>query len=436
MVKEKFIAKPFTVTIDRLHPDGYGVGEYNGAKIAVFGALPGEEVVATVIGKRRKKIYAQAKKVITPAKSRVPPFCSHTDICAGCCLQHCDTDTQLRYKQEFLLEQLDENQPTEILHPLTGPVQRYRSKARIGVKYVEKKNKVLVGFHERLSSFIAEIDTCKVLQQSIGTILTDIGAVLSQLQCGKRIPQIEIAVGEDFPALVFRHLDPLPEGDIEKLKTLAEHKSVHIYLQPGGPHTAHKIWPVSDEERLHYTIPDYEIEMAFHPLDFTQVNFQVNRDLVSQAVKLLDIECQDIVLDLFCGIGNFGLPFARAAARVLGVDGSASSIHRAEENARHNSIANATFHVTDLTKSDLFSGWFEDNFDKAVIDPPRSGALQVCRLLGNSKIRKVVYVSCNPTTLGRDSKILVDAGFNLRKAGVIDMFPHTGHVESITLFER
>lgn len=424
------------MTIDRLHPDGYGLSKHRGAKFAVFGALPGEEVAVKIIKKHKRQFYAQTTEVVNPSEDRVTPFCSYTDVCAGCCLQHCDSDIQLQYKQEFMLEQLEENQPIEILPPLKGPVQNYRNKARLSVRHVEKKNKVLVGFHEKVSSFVAEIDRCMVLAESVGSVLADIGALIMQLQSSKCIPQIEVAVGEDFPALIFRHLEPLPGCDLEKLMDLAEQKNLHVYLQPGGPDTAHKIWPVAAEERLHYAVPDFEIDMAFHPLDFTQVNFQVNRRMISQLVKLLDINSQDRLLDLYCGIGNFSLPLARSAESVLGVEGSARSIQRAEENARRNRIKNATFHVADLTDPDLFAAWFEDSFSKVVIDPPRSGALQVCGLLGDSHVTKVVYLSCNPITLGRDTKILIDGGFSLRKAGVIDMFPHTGHVESIALFER
>jgi len=424
------------VTIDQLHPDGYGVGEYNGAKLAVFGALPGEEVAATVLKKRKKVLFAQTTKVITPSESRVTPSCAYTEFCAGCCLQHCDTDTQLKLKQSHIIEQLDEIQPIEILSPLKGPVHNYRSKARLGVKHVEKKGKVLVGFHEKMSSFVADIDTCIVLVEPIGNILADIGKVLIQLQSSGNIPQIEVAVGEDFPALVFRHLESISESDLGRIKILAEQKDLHIYLQPAGPDSAHRIWPVNSEDRLHYSVPEFDINMAFHPLDFTQVNFQVNRVMIRQAVKLLDIESQDKVLDLFCGIGNFSLPLSRSAESVVGVEGSTQSVQRAKENAQSNGIDNVSFYSTDLTKPDLFPDWFEDNFDKVVIDPPRSGALQVCQLLRNSNAQKVLYVSCNPTTLGRDSKILVEGGFELSKAGVIDMFPHTGHVESMALFER
>ena len=412
------------------------MGEFRGAKLAVYGALPGEEVTVTAIKKRRKLVYAQATAVITPSVNRVTPVCSYADLCAGCCLQHCDTDTQLKHKQKFLLEQLGENQPVGLLDPLTGPVQNYRCKARLGVKYVEKKDKVLVGFHEKLSSFVADIDRCIVLEESVGTILADLGAAISRLQCRSSIPQIEIAVGEDCSALVFRHLEPLPESDREKLTSFAEQKNLHIYLQPGGPDTSHRLWPLGGGERLRYTLPEFDIDMTFHPLDFTQVNFQQNRNMVSQTLKLLEIDSNDRVLDLYCGIGNFSLPLARRAETVLGVEGSPRSVNRAQENARRNSIENAEFRVADLTKPEFFSGWFEDSFDKAVIDPPRSGALDVCRLLQNSNVKKVVYVSCNPTTLGRDSKILIDGGFTLRSAGVIDMFPHTGHVESIALFEK
>ena len=412
------------------------MGEFRGAKLAVYGTLPGEEVTVTAIKKRRKLVYAQATAVITPSVNRVTPVCSYADLCAGCCLQHCDTDTQLKHKQNFLLEQLGENQPVAVLDPLTGPVQNYRCKARLGVKYVEKKDKVLVGFHEKLSSFVADIDRCIVLEESVGTILADLGAAISRLQCRSSIPQIEIAVGEDCSALVFRHLEPLPESDREKLTSFAEQKNLHIYLQPGGPDTSHRLWPVGGGERLRYTLPEFDIDMTFHPLDFTQVNFQQNRNMVSQTLKLLEIDSNDRVLDLYCGIGNFSLPLARRAETVLGVEGSPRSVNRAQENARRNSVKNAEFRVADLTKPEFFSGWFEDSFDKAVIDPPRSGALDVCRLLQNSNVKKVVYVSCNPTTLGRDSKILIDGGFTLRSAGVIDMFPHTGHVESIALFEK
>ena len=435
-MKKKFPSEPFLVELDELHPDGYGLGEFGGRKIAVTGVLPAEKARVQVFSKRRKLVIARPIEILNPSPDRVASICSFSDICGGCSLHHCSSVKQLAYKQSRLTDEIASCNPGTIMEPLAGPVHGYRRKARLGVKYVEKKARVLVGFREKGGKYLAEINACVVLHDSVGERISELIALIADMDCYRTLPQIEIAVGDDSAALVFRHLEPLSASDFEKLVNFGTQSQLEIYLQSGGLETVEKIYPSDTEHRLHYRIPSFDLEMAFHPMDFIQVNQDINLKLIDLAVELLDPGPTDEILDLFCGIGNFSLPLAIGSARILGIEGSSASVQRATENAQRNNLANASFQEADLILEDDNQPWAQSSFNKVLLDPPRSGAWQVVQQLTRSTVSKIVYVSCNPVTLARDSRHLVEAGFSLTKAGVIDMFPHTNHVESIVLFER
>jgi len=435
-VRKKFPSEPFLVELDELHPDGYGIGKFDGRKIAVTGTLAGELVKCQVYAKRKKLIFARPVEIISASADRVPPQCEFSDYCGGCSLHHLDSTMQLAFKQQNLLEIFAENQPDELLKPLQGPTSGYRRKARLGVKFVEKKGKVLVGFREKAGNYLADIDTCVVLHDRIGPHLRELAELIGSMECYNTIPQIEVAVGDSRAALILRHLQPLSNTDVMRLQTFQTSQDVEIYLQPGGLHTVHRLVSSAEKDRLHYRIPAFGIEMAFHPLDFIQVNLDINLKLIDLAVSLLEPAPGDSILDLFCGIGNFSLPLAIKCKQVIGVEGVEESVARARENAARNSIDNVTFHKADLISETAHPDWQREHFNKVLLDPPRSGAWELVRYLVNSGTSRIVYVSCNPVTLARDASLLVEKGFKLSKAGVVDMFPHTNHVESIALFER
>ncbi len=295
---------------------------------------------------------------------------------------------------------------------------------------------MLVGFRERFSHFVAEIEQCHVLHPSVGEQLRTLAALVASLSVRQRLPQIEVAVGDDGRALIFRHLRPLTDQDCEQLIEFGKANGFDIYLQPKGPDTIHRLWPQSGPERLYYELPDFGLRLAFHPSDFTQVNHDINRQMTRQAVELLAPTQDEVVLDLFCGLGNFSLPLATRAARVIGVEGSAAMTERAYENARLNGLTNVDFYSADLTQSFDLVGWGVSRIDKVLLDPPRSGALEVCQHLVEAKPKRIVYVSCQPSTLARDAGLLVSNGYRLVAAGIMDMFPQTAHVESMAVFER
>lgn len=423
---------PLTVDVVDLQPDGYcTTGE---EKILVSGALPGECVEAVPFSRRRKKLFARTTDVLTASMDRVEPICSVASYCGGCSLQHMNPDKQIAYKHEQLVLAFDDCQPAEYLEPLRGPVAAYRGKARLGVKYVDKKEAVLVGFREKLSPFIAETTRCEILAAPMTGLLGPLAEMIAALSVRSALPQIEVGIGERRAALVFRHLQPLSEEDLERLLAFGEQYGIDLYLQPGGLDTTHKVFPLDGDDRLVYCLPEFDLEFRFHPLDFIQVNQVINQSLVPRALELLAVESSDVMLDLFCGIGNFTLPLARRTASVHGMESSETSVIRARENAAHNAISNCTFEVSDLFLAGLDLASFAAN--KVLLDPPRSGAEAVCKGLASTNAERVVYVSCNPQTLARDAKILVESGYRLDKAGVIDMFPHTTHVESIACFSR
>ncbi len=435
-MKKRFPSDPFLVELDELHPDGYGLGLYGDRKIAVTGALPAELARVQVYSKRRKLIFARPLEIINPSPDRVVSPCGHSEICGGCSLQHVNPVKQLEYKQSRLIEALVSGNSPTIMDPVTGPVRGYRRKARLGVRYVKKKQSVLVGFREKGGKYLAEIDSCMVLHSSIGNRISELRELIAGLDSYRDIPQIEVAAGDKSTALVFRHLQPMSSSDITKLEEFAQSSQLEIYLQSGGLETVRKIWPRQSMERLSYEISSFDLTMAFHPMDFIQVNHEINQKLIDLAYTLLEPQSSDEILDLFCGIGNFSLPLASGSLRVVGVEGAAASVQRAIENASQNGVTNVRFQQADLMTETGVQTWAKNSFNKVLLDPPRSGALEVVRQLARSSADRIVYVSCNPDTLARDSVPLLGAGFRLSHTGVIDMFPHTNHIESITLFER
>ena len=429
--------EPIQVQIESLNHDGRGVTHVDGKATFVDGALPGEEVVMRYARTFRRYDEGQAEEILIPSPDRVEPRCSAYAICGGCSLQHLDEKAQIRHKQTVLIENLQHIghvKPEEILPPLTGPHWGYRRKARLGVRNVPKKGRVLVGFRERYSSFIADIESCPVLHPSVGERLSALSELIGGLDAASQIPQIEVAISDDEVCLVVRHLQPLSQVDLAQLETFARQAQVHLQLQPKGPDSVVPLWPA--ETDLSYALPEFDLELHFLPTDFTQVNTDINRAMVHRAVELLEPQEGERVLDLFCGIGNFTLPLARRGGEVVGVEGSDALVARALENAIRNGLENVTFHAADLTADLVAESWVGEGFEKILLDPPRSGAIEFLKYLKQMGPKRIVYVSCNPATLARDAGELVhEYGYRLLKAGVMDMFPHTGHVESIAVFE-
>jgi 23S rRNA (uracil1939-C5)-methyltransferase len=436
--RPKLPTAPVTATIESLAHDGRGVTRMEGKAVFVRGALAGEVVrfVYTHLGRSHDE--GRVETVLEASPDRVAPRCPHFGLCGGCSLQHLAADRQILAKQDTLLanlRRLGGVEPEGILPPLTGPHWGYRHKARLGVRYVPKKGRVLVGFREASSSKVADLGRCEVLHPSVGERLADLAQLIAGLRARERIPQIEVAVGDEVSALVFRHLDPLDEADLTALRGFAAATGLHVYLQPGGPESVHLLWPEASE--LRYRLPAHGVDIRFLPTDFTQVNLALNRAMVDRALDLLDPRPGERVLDLFCGLGNFTLPIARRGAQVVGVEGEASLVARAQENARRNGIDNAEFIASDLAVEFDNAHWLEPGYAKVLLDPPRSGAWTMLPHIARAGARRVVYVSCHPGTLARDAGALVTThGYRLVQVGVMDMFPHTAHVESIALFER
>ncbi len=419
--------------IATLHEDGYGLT--SDGRHGVFGSLPDESVVSFPFAKKRRRLYSRADTIEKASTDRVIARCDAAGYCGGCSLQHMSSGAQLKFKQAQLAHEFGIYKPDAWLPPLSGNGFHYRCKARLGVKFVEKKGRILVGFREKMKPYIAELTICHVLKEPVGNLLNALATLVELLSNPRVIPQIEVAIGDTGCALLFRHMEELTHADIEVLRQFGQSHALDIYLQPGNPESLHKIFPLLGEDRLYYQLPRFDLEMAFHPLDFTQVNLGINRQMVNLAVELLELRSTDTVLDAFCGIGNFSLAIARRCHRVVGLEGTAASVARAAENSDRNKITNAGFSVLDLFNPENLADSLLD-IDKVLVDPPRTGALELCKKLATSAVERVVYVSCNPRTLARDVQMLVEAGFHLKRLGIIDMFPHTTHVESIALLTR
>jgi 23S rRNA (uracil1939-C5)-methyltransferase len=428
--------EPYPIDIENLSHEGRGVGRVNGKTVFVSGALPTEKVRARTVRRRPSFDEAVVVEVLEASPNRVEPKCPHTDVCGGCSLQHLVADRQIEHKESVLFELLDHHagiSPRDRLPALRGPEWGYRRKARLGVKYVPKKGGALVGFREKAAPYIADMEVCEVLHPAVGGRLMDLRCLVNGLSIPDRIPQIEVAAGDETVALVFRHLAPLDDADLALMADFQRRTEIGIYLQPGAEHTIH---PLDRETSfLSYRINGLRIEFA--AADFTQVNGAINRSMVDLVTNQLAVAPHDHLADLFCGLGNFSLPLARHAGIVLGVDGSMDMIRRARENARLNAIENCTFSCADLADENDVATIDINGFNKLLLDPPRTGADVLLKGLDLGALHRVVYVSCNPLTLARDAKTVVERyGFELVRAGVMDMFPHTAHVESIAVFEK
>ena len=437
--RQKRVSEQVELEITRLSHDGRGIAERDGKTVFVQGGLPGETAEVEIQLKKSRFEEGKVINVLTASPERVEPICAHTERCGGCSLQHLAGDAQIALKQQTLLDQFEHFgsvAPEQILEPVTGSDRAYRRKARLGVRYVTKRDEILVGFREKGNSFIADIESCPMLEPQIGEQLMAFRALIAQLSIYKNVPQIEVAIGDDASAIIVRHLEPFSDADLTLLVEFVQQQGLQLYLQPGGPDSLQKIWPDDQRQRLSYRLPDFDLEMLFHPLDFTQVNPLINRKMVSKALAMLDPQPGEKILDLFCGLGNFTLPLATSGAEVIGVEGSAAMVDRGYENASHNQLGNVQFYAADLTADFTQEAWAQQRFDKILIDPPRSGALDIIRHLPVFDAQRVVYVSCNPATLARDAGELQKQGFVMKSAGVLDMFPHTNHVESIAWFEK
>ena len=430
--------EPVRAVIDDLSHDGRGVAHIDGKTVFVEGALKGEEVDFVYVEKKRSYDVGMAQTIHQAAPERVTAKCAVFGICGGCALQHMAPEAQILAKQEVLLEnfeRLGKVSPGEVLPPLTGPHWGYRRKARLGVRYVEKKGRVLIGFREKRKPYICEMERCEVLHPSVGERLLELAEVIGELEMRDRIAQIEVAVDDQQTALVLRNLRPLPKEDQDKLVAYARESGLCLFLQPEGPDSVTPLWP--EQIQLSYALPDYDVHFDFSPTGFTQVNTDINRKMVPYAIEMLQLQPEDRVLDLFCGLGNFTLPLARRAREVVGVEGSEELVALAKANAERNGLDNVSFHAADLAKEVELLPWWKEGFDKVLLDPARDGAQEAIPHIAKLGVKRIVYVSCNPATLARDAGLLVNEyGYTLEKAGVMDMFPHTAHVESIALFTR
>ncbi len=435
--KKTFSDIPTLATIESLAHDGRGVTHVDGKVVFIDEALPTEQVEFIYTDSR--KDYAEGKVVnlLTRAEVRVDAPCPHYGVCGGCSFQHVEVTAQIQIKQELLSEQfkrIGKVETPELWSPLVGEHWGYRRKARMGVKYVEKKGRVLVGFRERRNPFLAEINGCAVMHPMVGTRLVELGEMIESLTIRDKIPQIEVAIGDEKCVLAFRVLEPPTLEDKEKMRAFAHKNDISVCLQSKGPDT---IVPLDGEPEvmLTYALPDQDIEFKFRPAMFTQVNYGINRQMINRVLDILQLTKDDNVLDLFCGLGNFTLPMAKYAGRVVGVEGDQPLVNHAKENARHNNIENVEFYAADLTKDISGMAWANQRYNKIMLDPSRAGASEILHHLKRWQPEQIVYVSCNPSTLARDAGILVnELGYKLVKAGVMDIFPHTGHFESMALF--
>ncbi len=435
---KKLSDMPFEVEIHSLDSKGMGVTVHEGRQLRVYDALVGEKVSARYLFGRSQRGKAETLEVLTSSPDRVEPRCPHFGVCGGCSLQHMSMKAQLSRKQETLLAHLEAYgnvHAGEIYPVLQGPQWNYRRKARLSVRDVAAKDRVLVGFRERNGRFVADMQECHVLRKEISLMLPVLSALLGELDTRSAVPQIEVACGDGQCALIIRHLEDLSDNDKQRMLAFAREHDIGLYLQSKGPDTVRLLDGL--ESALEYGIPALGLRFAFEPLDFLQVNSELNQDMVLRAMELLDPQADDKILDLFCGLGNFTLALATKAGQVTGVEGSEEMVRRGAVNARLNKLENIDFHAVDLYQPSDVQPWPAGDYSKILLDPPRSGALELLTWIAASKVKRVLYISCNPETLARDAAILVNEhGFELKGTGIMNMFPHTPHSEAIALFER
>lgn len=428
-----------SVTINALSHEGRGIAVINNKTTFIEGALPGEVVLFKYSKRHNKYDEGIVTEIISASADRVTPPCPHFSICGGCNLQHMHPAQQILFKQNVLLEQLQHFgnlKPQKILAPLIGPVWNYRHKARLSVKYVDKKGALLVGFHEKNGRYVADLKSCQVLHAKVGQLIEPLKLLIMQLSIYRQIAQVEIAIAENSSALIFRHMEPLTEQDKNIFIQFGQHHDFHIYLQGNKPLPLICIFPDNNEHLLSYDLTDHNISLKFKPTDFTQINPVINLKMVNAALEMLELNKDDNVLDLFCGLGNFTLPIAKYCKTVVGIEGDQQLVQRAQQNAQQNNITNAQFYAANLAEPNLSVSWMQQKYHKILLDPPRTGAIEIIKHFPQLQAKKIVYVSCNPATLARDAGELAKQGYLLIKAGVMDMFPHTKHVESIALFSR
>ncbi|WP_018151287.1 23S rRNA (uracil(1939)-C(5))-methyltransferase RlmD [Leeia oryzae] len=436
--------------VESLDHEGHGVAHVEGKTIFIDGALTGETVEYSSYRKKPAFENAQISRVLSESSQRVTPKCQHFGVCGGCSMQHLEASAQVAAKQRVLEDNLwhiGKVKAERILPAIYGPTWGYRHRARLSARYVEKKGGMLVGFHEKRSSFIADMTKCEILPPHVSALLVPLRGLIAGLSISRRMPQVELAVGDKVTALVLRNMDPItPEDEARLADFAAKHSKPHpiqFWLQPKGPDTVFPLCP-ADAPKLTYTLPEFGIEMPYKPTEFTQVNPFINRVMVRRAIDLLDPQPGEAIADMFCGLGNFTLPIARRGAEVLGMEGSRQLCERAVENATHNGLQDKTR----FTEANLFEMTEEGflalgDFDRMLIDPPRDGAMELVKSIGLAMqrrpdaLKRIVYVSCNPATLARDANVLVHVhGYKLKAAGIVNMFPHTAHVESMAWFER
>lgn len=426
-----------TADIESLDQEGRGVTHVGGKAVFVDGALPGESVRFRRTRRRRRHDEAVVVEVLRASPERVTPRCRHFGTCGGCALQHLAHGAQLEAKGRIVAEALERIggvTPTRWLAPLAGPEWAYRRRARLGCKFVDRKDKVLVGFRERGSPLLADLAGCEVLADPVGSLITPLAELVGRLGIRRRVAQVEVAVADGATALVLRVLEDPSGEDLALLREFETRHGVALYLQPGGLDT---VRPLSAPAApLRYALDGLPAGIEFAPTDFIQVNGVLNRLMVERAIGLLEPRPADRVLDLFCGLGNFSLPLARRCGHVNGVEGDAALVARARDNAVRNGVPNAAFHAADLAAAAPAGGWAGERHDLVLLDPPRAGAREVLPIAAASRPRRIVYVSCHPGSFARDAGILRwELGYELAAAGIMDMFPHTTHVESIALFE-
>jgi 23S rRNA (uracil1939-C5)-methyltransferase len=426
--------------IESLDHEGRGVAHAEGKAVFVEGALPRETVSWRATRVKANFEEGETESVLVESPDRVTPGCRFFGLCGGCAMQHASPALQIAAKQRVLednLARIGKVEPEQILPPISGSPWRYRHRARLSVHYVPKKGGVLVGFREKKSSYVADMASCEVLPRHIGYLITPLRELMTSLDGRDRIPQIEVAIGTHVTALVLRVLEPLTAADEERLRIFADVHRIQWWQQSKGPETAVPWYPL-EAPTLTYRLAEFNLDLMFRPTEFTQVNHEVNERMVKRAVDLLDPRAGDDVVDLFCGLGNFSLAIARRGANVVGVEGSEALVQRATENAARNGLSgNASFFAADLYTDPARAVASLPKASKWLIDPPRDGAMEVCKLVDENTVRRIVYVSCSPSTLARDAEVLVKTkGYRLKAAGVVNMFPHTAHVESIALFEQ
>lgn len=435
--RKKLPLEPIAANIHALSHDGRGIASIDGKTTFVIGALPGEDVMVKIMKSFGQYNEGIAVEITSPSPERIEPRCPHFTNCGGCKVQHMPQDLQIKTKYDAFKELMQHHggaKPKTWAEPLKATEWTYRRKARLSVRFVPKKERVLVGFRELNGRYVADNRECPILIEPINKLIDKLSELITSLSIKEYIPQIELAAGDDATALMFRHLEALTDEDIEKLKTFGETHQLHIYLQPKGYDSLNLIYPDNTKPRLNYQLDNINFE--FRPEQFVQVNAEMNAKMLTQALAWLDLKPEDRLLDLFCGIGNFSLPAAKHVDHVTGIEGDNTAVEQAKINAQNNGINNTDFAVCNLFELPAQANWINESYNKLLLDPPRAGAEEIVANIKRFNPEAIVYVSCHPATLARDAKTLIAAGYRLEKAGIMDMFPHTQHVEAMALFKK